>query len=448
MENDAFRLSGPWMVDNDAEFVLEVRDTGLLGSRRHSICFDLYPVQGASHPERHYGYWDLPMKRIRSARTGLRIRDGKLHVNDVLSPFELQPTWRGKIPLSGVFVLVSSLFERRLMGARKVRSVTSNHLFLDADADLPLARATIYVTDRCNMTCHMCWRNLFQSRRDADTSPRVIDAVVEASPLLTTVLVHGDGEPLLNPTVPDIVARLKRVMPSTGRVGTLTNGMLLNEHTARELIDAGINWIQISLDGATKTTAEKIRRGSEFYTILQNVAFAVKYGRKTRHGNLDFTFQFTVRESNIDEMPAMVRLAAELGVHNVSFGHLIDYRTGEFQVPAREVLAPLREECARLARKYGIGLAGQRATPSNGRNCHFIEEAFVHTSGDVAPCSFRQPGRPEKPMHILGNVKDKPLFEIWHGDEWRELRRRLLAHDFPRACTSCEFPAWGCLLPL
>ena len=59
---NSLEVRGSWLTRNAPELELIVRDAELLGSRRHFIRFDLYPLYAGSYQNRHYGFWDLPLK--------------------------------------------------------------------------------------------------------------------------------------------------------------------------------------------------------------------------------------------------------------------------------------------------------------------------------------------------------------------------------------------------
>ena len=217
---------------------------------------------------------------------------------------------------------------------------------------------------------------------------------------------------------------------------------------APDLIDRGVNWLSISMDGATKSTFESIRRGSRFETVVENTRNAVNYGKKNRPGQVQFTILFTMRESNIHELPDLVRLAGDLGVDNVVVGGLIVYDTGEFRVVSADVLEPVYQEARHVGSELGVSLSLQSPRPLRQPHCHFLQEMFVHVSGDVTTCSFRKAGKPEEPVHIHGNVTQAPLLEIWNSPRCRELRRKVMSGDFPEGCATCGFKVWGCPTPV
>ena len=444
MKDKAFDVSAPWRIDAGTDIAVNIHDHSLLGSPNHILRLDLYPIQAPSHPERHHGYWDVPMVKVCSKSVILRLEGDELTLKDLSFGEHFPPTWRGDLPLAGPAVLTVSILDLSQQPAQTIHDRSSRHLLLH-NADLfPLVRATLQVTKRCNLRCRGCKREFFRGRESGHTPSAVIDSVIEASRHLASVLIHADGEPLLNPDVPDILTRLKNTMPPFGKVGLFTNAMRLNQNTARDLVDRGLNWIAVSMDGATKATMETIRLGSRLEQILENVAFAVEYGKQHAPGGIEFNVQFTIREENVHEIPAMVSLAGQLGIPYLTLGHLIKYETGEFQPVARDILAPLIDEGKEIARQNGVNLMVPPTESLEARQCPFLDEAVVHVSGDVAPCNFRKPGRPGEPNLILGNVREKSLQEIWDSPPFREFRRRLAAADFPATCEPCCFSRWGC----
>ena len=409
MKDKVFEVSAPWRLDHRTDITVTVHDSSLLGSPNHILRFDLYPTQIPSHPERHHGYWDISMKKVPGKTTKVRLMDRGFILKRMLLPGRLSPTWRGTLPMAGPAVLTVSVLDIASQPVRTIHDSSSQHV-LTYDTDVfPLVKATLQVTRRCNLKCRLCRRQIQRSRDNSHMPQRVIDAVISASPRLAAVEINADGEPLLNPSVPDILTRLKKSMPGYGKVGLLTNGMLLNQKTARELIDRGLDWIAVSIDGATKATMEAIRKGSRFERIVENVAFAVEYGKKNAPRDIDFCIQFTIHEDNVRDIPDMVRLAGKLGVPNLNLGHLISFETGEFQPLAKNVLAPLLEEAKQIGMQHGVVIRAHSLEPLRDRQCPFLDGAHIHVSGDVSPCSFRKPGQPEGPNYSLGNVKREDI---------------------------------------
>lgn len=83
-----------------------------------------------------------------------------------------------------------------------------------------------------------------------------------------SIKLNWRGEPLLHENVVDFAsyAKLRGVLD----VSLNTNGFFLSEDKAIALAEAGVSWIILSIDGATKQTYENIRTNSNFETVVQN----------------------------------------------------------------------------------------------------------------------------------------------------------------------------------
>ena len=123
----------------------------------------------------------------------------------------------------------------------------------------------------CNLRCVMCpWSEMREpSENQGLMSQDVWDVIRPCLSETTSIDFTGGGEPLLQPRLVEWVAEAKTAGCETG---ILTNGLLLTERTARELIYAGLDWLCVSIDAATAEEYERIRRGSSFGTVCRNVA--------------------------------------------------------------------------------------------------------------------------------------------------------------------------------
>lgn len=112
----------------------------------------------------------------------------------------------------------------------------------------------VYLTNRCNLTCEMCniFRHPDQSFLDADFYRRLVEGLGRVG---CFYLSFAGGEPLLDPTLGDRVRLARKHIPY---VHLVTNGISLTERRVRELVDAGLSELSISLDGL-KPDHDRIR---------------------------------------------------------------------------------------------------------------------------------------------------------------------------------------------
>ena len=103
----------------------------------------------------------------------------------------------------------------------------------------------VYLTNKCNLTCEMCniFRHPDQSFLDADVYRRLVEGLGRIG---CFYLSFAGGEPLLDPTLADRIALAKRAIPY---VHVVTNGLSLTERRVRELVEAGLDELSVSIDG-------------------------------------------------------------------------------------------------------------------------------------------------------------------------------------------------------
>jgi radical SAM protein with 4Fe4S-binding SPASM domain len=436
---DSLEVRGNWLLRKAPELELIVREAELLGSRRHFIRFDLYPLYAPSYQNRHYGFWDLPLKYVTHRVTSLVLTESQLLLKKRLRSVRFKPGWKGSLEFKGYCILHISLWQRKDAGPVQKEIASLRFVLLPDQGDLPLVQMFMPVTQRCNLSCPMCMRHAAKGFQQADIPKDLLTALLDASPYLFSVSAMGIGEPLLNKNLCGIVGTLKSKMPSCGQVGLTTNGTLLTGELAQELLDADINWICFSLDGATKDTAEHIRPGIDFSQLLRNIEYVSKYRQISKRQRLWLVANFVVMEENAQEMPAFVELVASLGLDSVAFSHRREFRTGLFKPLSAAVLSPMFQQLRDLGNRYGVRVSLPRIRPRQEPQCHFMEMAYVRLSGDVVPCCRMLEGATPGPVKIFGNVRDTPLIEIWNGSEYREFRIRVLRGDLPEQCRGCDY---------
>lgn len=133
----------------------------------------------------------------------------------------------------------------------------------------------IEVTNACNYKCEMC---AFHSS-DAKFPPKeicymsfelfkkIIDENVPKG--LRGVKLNFRGEPLMHPDIVKMVKYCKQHGIADCRFNT--NGSLMTNELARELIKAGIDHVSFSIDDHRREVYNKIRIGGDFNKVYQGV---------------------------------------------------------------------------------------------------------------------------------------------------------------------------------
>ena len=137
----------------------------------------------------------------------------------------------------------------------------------------------ISVTDRCNLRCTYCMPECGIKLLDHNQiiSYEEIVEVVKASVAMGVdkVRITG-GEPLVRKGIVDLVRMIAQI-PGVKDFGITTNGILLKKY-ARDLKEAGLNRVNVSLDTLNPEKFRQITRLGDIGPVLEGIAEARKVG--------------------------------------------------------------------------------------------------------------------------------------------------------------------------
>jgi len=189
-------------------------------------------------------------------------------------------------------------------------------------AFVPTLPRSLYLetTNRCDSECQTCIRTFLTLEPPADLTLEKVKAIVEQFPALDRVVLHGIGEPLLNREIFDIVAYLKTRVPV---VLFNSDAVSLTPKRARRLIESGLDEYRVSMDAATPDTYMKLRGVDQFDRVVANVRCLIALQREMARPTPRVSLWLTASRVNLDELPAFVRLAGDLGVGEVYVQRLV-----------------------------------------------------------------------------------------------------------------------------
>lgn len=331
-----------------------------------------------------------------------------------------------------------------------------------------LTKVYIEPTVACNLECITCFRNGWDQpigRMSEETFEAIFAGLEEMSPR-PSVYFGGIGEPLFHPKT---IQWIRRVKSLGVKVELITNGTILNEKISRQLIEAGLDVLWVSLDGATPESYEDVRLGAELPTVLANLRRLFKM-RKGGHFPIpEIGVAFVAMKRNIADLPKIIRMGHSFGAKYYSVSN-VQPATAEMQqerlytrtmrniayLPS-PMLPKLslpkidfnEETQAALVEAFNSGcnvsFAGNNWGGANDV-CNFVESGTMSVAwtGEVSPCwplmhthlSYLH-GKPRlSKKHVIGNVSERRLNDIWLDPEYIAYRERL--HNFVFApCTFC-----------
>src|SRR5437870_5782249 len=179
------------------------------------------------------------------------------------------------------------------------------------------------LTQRCNLECAHCYMSAFagadtRGELSTDECRRVIDEIATINP--NVFLILTGGEPLLRKDIFDIAAYAadQRFTVVLG-----TNGVGLREREAKRMRAAGVLGASLSLDSTDRERHDRFRHLAGAWDG------AIRAATVLRSEGLDFSLHMSVTDWNLEEIPAMIDLARELGATVLNFFFLVRTGRGE-----------------------------------------------------------------------------------------------------------------------
>lgn len=323
-------------------------------------------------------------------------------------------------------------------------------------AVVPQLPRSLYIetTNRCDSRCQTCVRTFVTLEPPKDLTLAELRRVVDQFPALDRVVLHGVGEPLLNR---ELVPMIRYLKARGATVLFNSDAITLTPERARQLVESGLDEYRVSLDAATRETYLRIRGVDRFPRVVANVRGLLRLQRYLGRPLPRVSLWFTAMRANLEELPALIRLAAELRVGQVhvqrlvwnGFGLAVEAQSLHRALQARE--QALLDEAEALGRATGVRLsASGLTTPRASLDGDGVDEArpwagcqrpwtlsYVTANGHVLPCCMAPWTARDYRGAILGHAFTTPFAEIWNGEAYRRFRTRFETDEPPDPCRGC-----------
>lgn len=270
----------------------------------------------------------------------------------------------------------------------------------------------------CNLQCRICIDKPLRQKRVMQLE-QVVKIAEKNRDLLVgqRIWLHHFGEPLLHPQLTEIIRYLSNlgVLPRLS-----TNATLLHSEISRNLMEAGLDEIVFSIDGANRQTYEGIRIGAKFETVRNNVLEFLNIKSKLKKNKPTTQVQLVNVSNSDSEINDFIQYWAKTSVDWINIKTLSSRAL-------RIKDDSLRDE---------IAYRNSRANAVTRRNpCYFLWSTLIILSdGKVVPCCADLMGE-----IVLGNAFDDSLLDIWNGLTISSIRNEHLLGDYRMAsvCRDC-----------
>jgi len=269
-------------------------------------------------------------------------------------------------------------------------------------------------TNCCNARCVMCPRDTLTRKRgfmEFGLFEKIMKELAGArrKPI---VHLHGFGEPLLDPLLPERI----RLAKACGIEHTyiVTNASLLFPETSKKIIDAGLDRMKISFYGTDEESYNATMRGLDFKVSLQNVKDFMKIRKELKKRNPKLILQYLPQEAN-------------------------GAKIKEFQSLWSSMPDKKAADCLNISSLDNFG---------GGKSYNIVGEKIVSVcfypwtalsvlwDGSAVTCCVDYNG-----VQSLGDLNCQSLEEIWNGPVMSAIRRNFGKLDysgFP-TCLRCDW---------
>jgi MoaA/NifB/PqqE/SkfB family radical SAM enzyme len=316
---------------------------------------------------------------------------------------------------------------------------------------------TILITKRCNYKCQKCSAKIPQEkhRRSEELTTDELKKFIDDVSLFKPAIYFVGGEPTLRADLWELIryVKSKRMI-----CAMTTNGSLLTEQNVEELINSKLDFLSISIDGDREYHDRERGVSGAYDKAVNGMKGILRYRASDRpHTKL----VCVIDPENPGQCEHVLKLANELGVDEVNFGHLMFYPSeieedhrkfteetgiGSSFIQGKRLKKPIRANVVKLkefikrAKKISqvpvsitqgdvdIERYYSNEYPSMNSRCMTPwYSVIIQPNGDVSSCS----------EFTVGNIKDRPLLKLWNDEKLVEFRRMKKKKERIPVCFRC-----------
>jgi len=310
---------------------------------------------------------------------------------------------------------------RRLLNpVRFYANSTINQIKTREKASITLKRTpniVVEINNTCNLNCIMCETK--NSKRPKGVMPaadftRILDRIIKPKGQKVLV-VHTVGEPLIHPHF-DTVA--EEVYRKNIRLLITTNGLFLKKHSRvfekYPGLFAGIN---VSVDGASEMTYDKIRVGGKFDVLIENLTWLTEINRKLRL-KIPIRIQSILSNDNLHEIPDYFKVYTKyVRPENISFN----------------LISNLSSNREKEGYFFSKNILEKESVPNAPCILPFVQMHILF-DGRISACCRDYHGE-----LIMGDIKKDNWEQVWLGEQYEKMRNlhRLKETVNLSMCRSC-----------
>ena len=273
---------------------------------------------------------------------------------------------------------------------------------------------TIEPTNACNLKCPQCLTGLSKYKDQGYMSLEFFKRLIDTySKKVMMVQLHFRGEPMLHK---DLFEMISYAASRNMYLTLSTNGHFISENV-EQILNSGLNHINISLDGMSEEVYTQYRKGGNFNKVIEGIKkLAAGKMKKMTENFLLITLQMLITRHTEQEKKRFRTLRKIPGIDacKLKSMQVVDQKTAHLYKPGEK--------------KY------QRASRNTRRKICLktLTTAVFSWDGKLLPCCY---DRHEK--FILNEIAAIPDMRKM-GELMKSFRASLYHNHMPAMCNNCE----------
>jgi radical SAM protein with 4Fe4S-binding SPASM domain len=252
---------------------------------------------------------------------------------------------------------------------------------------------------------------------DVELYKRRLDEIDHLA-LHTKIQFTGVGEPLLHKNIYEMI----RYAADKGFFTLMnSNASLLTPENSEKIVDSGLDYLHISIDGVRAETYEKIRRGGKFKLVLENIFNIFKARHKKCGYHLAVILGLIDQKANREEIKEFESIFGQFPFHHVVVGDLFNHM-GSIE-EANEVYSELNNQDAK-----------------NYPCCNTPWDLLsINSDGNAIACSYDFDNR-----YVIGDLNVDGFLQLWNKDRMLAFRKAVLDRNYKEVenkevlCSACS----------
>jgi MoaA/NifB/PqqE/SkfB family radical SAM enzyme len=300
-------------------------------------------------------------------------------------------------------------------------------------------------SDMCQLACPGCVHSersellkIFDWHKGTLPEDRFAALLKRYGPYAIGVYFCNYGEPLLNLNTPKLIRLAKNYLMGTA----LSTSLSVKRLDADAYVESGLDFMVLSIDGATQPVYERFRRNGRLELVFDNVRKLVEARRRLGKRTPVLSWNFLAFEHNAHEIPLASRMARKFGVDQFRVVNPFDVTWDDPEIRPAAVEGGVRrldwlalsnqpenwnpfprsvdaDAIARAFESPWSAQAGSDAPPSEGHTCHWLYKNMVmDATGRIMPCC----GAPRPDANLVFATFDGNGGDPFNSQKYRQAR--------------------------